>query len=62
MNWRLTRHPHGGWLIECKEGLLSFWKPVIEQRRFSWQPDTPHVFKTKGEAAAQMAKLIQKYS
>lgn len=62
MNWRLTQHPHGGWLIEYKSGLFSSWKPVNGSRVYSWEPSIPQVFNTKGEAAAQMVKLIQKYS
>lgn len=62
MNWRMTRHPHGGWLIEYKEGMFSGWKPVNGPRHYQWEPNRPHVFKTKGEAAVQMAKLIEKYS
>lgn len=62
MQWRLTRHPYGGWIIEYKESILDGWKPVYEVINYQWEPSLPAIFDTKEEAYAEMAKLMANYS
>ena len=62
MQWRLTRHPYSGWMIEYKNNILSGWQKVNGARHYHWEPPSPAVFRTKKEATAEMAKLIAKYS
>ena len=62
MQWRLTRHPYGGWMIEYKNSILGGWQKVNGARHYQWEPPLPAVFSTKKEATAEMVKLISKYS
>lgn len=61
MQWRLSPAPHGGWMIEYKEGWFGCWQTVSQSRRFAFEPYQTQVFKSKQEAANEMAKLISKY-
>ena len=58
MQWRLTRHPYGGWMIEYKNSILGGWQKVNGARHYKWEPPLPACYNESMNAGITLMKKI----